>query len=74
MERDFIAVRPAGDDQTISFTSTAPVNPPVGATYTPAATATSGLPVSFSISLSNRAESVPAPGPVLSAWSEAARA
>ena len=36
-------------NQTISFTSTAPVNPPVGATYTPAATATSGLPVSFTI-------------------------
>jgi hypothetical protein len=35
--------------QTISFTSTAPVNPPVGATYTPTATASSGLPVTFSI-------------------------
>ncbi|HET7720529.1 MAG TPA: hypothetical protein VFK43_11215, partial [Acidimicrobiales bacterium] len=49
MERDFLAVRPAGDDQTISFTSTAPVNPPVGAKYRPTATATSGLAVVFSI-------------------------
>jgi hypothetical protein len=49
MEKDFIAVRPAGDDQTISFTSTAPVNPPVGAKYRPTATATSGLDVVFSI-------------------------
>ena len=35
--------------QTISFTTTAPSNPPVGGTYTPTATATSGLPVAFSI-------------------------
>ncbi|HUR23939.1 MAG TPA: hypothetical protein VMZ73_08725, partial [Acidimicrobiales bacterium] len=42
-----VAAPPA--NQTISFTSTVPVNPAVGATYTPAATATSGLPVSFSI-------------------------
>ena len=35
--------------QTISFTSTAPVNPQVAATYTPVATASSGLPVTFSI-------------------------
>ena len=36
--------------QTINFTSTAPANAVVGgATYTPTATATSGLPVSFTI-------------------------
>ncbi len=35
--------------QTISFTSTAPTNATVGGTYTPTATATSGLGVLFSI-------------------------
>ncbi|MGO9791442.1 MAG: hypothetical protein ACLP8S_18665, partial [Solirubrobacteraceae bacterium] len=35
--------------QTISFTSTPPASPTVGGTYPVAATATSGLPVSFSI-------------------------
>jgi hypothetical protein len=40
---------PESARQTISFTSTAPVLPPIGATYTPTATATSGLPVTFSI-------------------------
>ncbi|MFC4821253.1 hypothetical protein [Dokdonella ginsengisoli] len=35
--------------QTISFTSTAPTDAHVGGTYTVAATATSGLPVAFSI-------------------------
>jgi hypothetical protein len=49
LERDFFGVVPAGNDQTISFTSTAPVNPPVGAKYRPTATATSGLDVRFSI-------------------------
>ncbi|MDP1805615.1 MAG: hypothetical protein Q8K72_10650, partial [Acidimicrobiales bacterium] len=48
-ENEVIAVVPAGEDQTISFTSTAPVNPPVGAKYRPTATATSGLDVVFSI-------------------------
>jgi hypothetical protein len=48
-----VAAAPA--NQTISFTSTAPVTPPVGATYTPTATATSGLPVSFSIAGSSSA-------------------
>ena len=39
--------------QTISFTSTAPANAAVGgATYTPTATATSGLPVAFTIDAS----------------------
>jgi uncharacterized protein YcfL len=39
--------------QTISFTSTAPTNAEVGgATYSPAATATSGLPVDFTIDAS----------------------
>jgi hypothetical protein len=41
--------------QSISFTSTAPVNPPVGATYTPTATATSGLPVTFSLAAASGA-------------------
>ncbi len=36
-------------NQTISFTSTAPVNPAIGTTYTPTATATSGLAVKFTI-------------------------
>jgi hypothetical protein len=49
LQRDFFAVMSAGEDQTISFTSTAPVNPPVGAKYMPTATATSGLDVVFSI-------------------------
>lgn len=48
-----ITVIPA--NQTISFSTTAPTNPPVGTTYTPAATATSGLPVSFSIDASTAA-------------------
>ena len=34
--------------QTITFTSTAPANPVVGGTYTATATASSGLPVTFS--------------------------
>jgi len=43
----------AKGDQTISFTSTAPVNAKVGGpTYTVTATATSGLPVTFSIDAS----------------------
>ncbi|MEO8247898.1 MAG: IPTL-CTERM sorting domain-containing protein [Burkholderiales bacterium] len=37
----------AGQGQTISFTSTPPQTPLVGSTYAVAATATSGLPVSF---------------------------
>jgi len=41
---------PAKLDQTINFTSTAPTSAVVGSTYTPAATATSGLAVSFSVS------------------------
>ncbi|MBX9757672.1 MAG: hypothetical protein K2Y29_02770, partial [Beijerinckiaceae bacterium] len=36
-------------DQTISFTSPAPASAKVGGTYTPAATATSGLSVAFSV-------------------------
>jgi hypothetical protein len=36
--------------QTITFTSTAPASPVAGQTYTPTATATSGLPVTFSVS------------------------
>ena len=39
-------------DQTISFTSTAPVGASTGGSYTVAATASSGLPVSFSIDAS----------------------
>ncbi len=35
--------------QTINFTSVPPPSPTIGGSYTPAATATSGLPVSFSI-------------------------
>ena len=37
-------------DQTISFTSTAPTNANVGGSYTPTATATSGLTVTFGTS------------------------
>jgi hypothetical protein len=44
---DSITINPA--TQTISFTSTAPTSPTVGDSYTPAATATSGLAVTFSI-------------------------
>jgi hypothetical protein len=36
--------------QTITFTSTAPASPVAGQTYTPTATATSTLPVTFSVS------------------------
>ena len=39
----------AGVDQTISFTSTPPTDATVGSTYAASATATSGLPVTFSI-------------------------
>jgi hypothetical protein len=42
-------------DQTITFTSTPPVAPKVGGTYTPAATATSTLTVAFSIASSSSA-------------------
>jgi hypothetical protein len=35
--------------QLVTFTSTPPADPIIGDTYTPAATATSGLPVAFSI-------------------------
>ncbi len=42
-----LAADPA--DQTISFTSTAPTAATPGDTYTPTATATSGLPVTFTI-------------------------
>ena len=42
--------------QTITFTSTAPSDATVGGpSYTPSATATSGLPVSFSIDASSTA-------------------
>ncbi len=42
--------------QTIGFTSTAPVGAVVGgATYTPTATATSGLPIAFTIDVSSSA-------------------
>ena len=40
-------------NQTITFTSTAPTNPPLGSTYTPTATATSGLTVTLSIDTSS---------------------
>jgi outer membrane autotransporter protein len=43
-------VGPATQDQTISFTSTPPTGAGIGGTYTPTATATSGLPVGFSTS------------------------
>jgi hypothetical protein len=39
--------------QTVSFTSTAPTSPVAGGTYTPTATATSGLAVTFSIDASS---------------------
>ena len=35
--------------QTVAFTSPAPSSPPVGTTYTPTATASSGLPVAFAV-------------------------
>jgi hypothetical protein len=38
------------NDQTITFTSTAPVSRAAGTTYTPTATASSGLTVSFTVS------------------------
>ena len=41
--------------QTISFTSVAPPNAHVGDSYTPAATATSGLPVTLSIAAGSSA-------------------
>ena len=41
--------------QTISFSSTAPAKPPIGSKYTVEATASSGLPVSFSIDGSSTA-------------------
>jgi uncharacterized MnhB-related membrane protein len=41
--------------QTVSFTSTAPTDPIVGGTYTPAATATSGLPVAITIDATSAA-------------------
>jgi hypothetical protein len=48
VQQSFLVV--SHSDQTISFTSTAPTNAVVGgASYTPTATATSGLPVSFTI-------------------------
>jgi alpha-tubulin suppressor-like RCC1 family protein len=37
-------------DQTVSFSTTAPSSPPVGTTYSPAATATSGLTVTIGAS------------------------
>ncbi|HEY1990785.1 MAG TPA: hypothetical protein VGG43_15060 [Acidimicrobiales bacterium] len=39
--------------QTITFTNTPPVNPAPGDTFTPTATATSGLPVTFSLPASD---------------------
>jgi hypothetical protein len=36
-------------DQTVKFTTTAPTQATIGSTYRPAATASSGLPVSFSL-------------------------
>jgi Putative Ig domain/Bacterial Ig-like domain (group 3) len=36
-------------NQTVTFTNTPPANPEVGDTFTPTATASSGLPVTFSI-------------------------
>jgi hypothetical protein len=41
--------------QTIEFTSSAPTNAEIGGTYTPTATATSGLPVTLAIDLSSSA-------------------
>ena len=39
--------------QSVTFTSTPPASPAYGGSYTPAATATSGLPVAFSIDASS---------------------
>lgn len=41
--------------QTIAFTSTAPINPTIGDTYSPTAVATSGLPVTLTVDLTSSA-------------------
>ena len=48
-----VTVTSAKQSQTIKFTSTPPTTPTIGGTYTVTATATSGLPVSFSIDSSS---------------------
>ncbi len=52
--------------QTVNFTSTAPSNAPTGTTYTMAAAATSGLPVSYSVDSSSSAGACSITGTVVS--------